>query len=109
MYRSSVDGYWHTTTDENIALQEATGYPVGELQNIEQMGDSECIENGELRALFIPSPEEDDEPEEAVTAVRNARSLLVDFETESTEIRHGSIEHTIHELENAKRALPDEY
>lgn len=40
--------------------------------------------------------------------VANARSLLSDFEEESTEIQDGSLKHAIDELQNARRGL-DEY
>lgn len=46
---------------------------------------------------------------EAEAAVQNARSFLTDFEDESLEVQHGTIEHAISELQNAKRALPDEF
>ncbi|CDK38144.1 hypothetical protein [Halorubrum sp. AJ67] len=45
---------------------------------------------------------------EAEAAVGNARAFLSDFEDESLEVQHGAIEHAISELQNAKRALPDE-
>ena len=47
--------------------------------------------------------------EQAEMAVANARSLLSDFEEVGTEIKYGSIKHAIDELENARRALPDDY
>lgn len=51
----------------------------------------------------------DHDTSEAEAAVQNARSFLADFEDESLEVQHGTIEHAISELQNAKRALPDEY
>lgn len=51
----------------------------------------------------------DGDVEQAVTAIKNARSMLSDFEEVDTEIRHGAIKHAIDELQNAQRALPDEY
>ena len=47
--------------------------------------------------------------ETAIVHVQSARSLLSDFEDVGTELRHGSIEHAIAELENARRELPDEF
>lgn len=53
LYKSSVDGFWRIIADEDMALQEATGHPVGELVEYEQMGDYEESEMGELRAIFV--------------------------------------------------------
>jgi hypothetical protein len=36
-----------------MALQEATGYPAGELQKYEAMGDHEAAECGDLLAVFV--------------------------------------------------------
>ena len=107
-YKSDVDGLWRIITDEDFALEEATGYPVGELVDQEAMGDYTESESGELRAIFVP-PANPEPAEDAVMAIRNARSLLSDFEDADTEIRHGAIKHAIAELQNARRALPDEY
>ena len=49
------------------------------------------------------------ERDDAGMAVANARSLRNEFEDESTELRYGAIKHAIAELENARRALPEEY
>lgn len=46
--------------------------------------------------------------ERADQAVANARAMLYDFEGETLEVRYGSIKHAIDELQNARRALPDE-
>jgi len=51
----------------------------------------------------------DSDAEQAVMAVRNARSMLSDFEDVDTEVRHGAIKHAIEELQNAQRALPNDY
>jgi hypothetical protein len=53
LFRSSVDGFWHLDSDEDMALQEATGYPAGELQEYEAMGDHEAAEYGDLLAVFV--------------------------------------------------------
>lgn len=53
VYRSSVDGFWYIDTDADMALQEATGYPVGELIDYERSGDYQSGEAGELRAVFV--------------------------------------------------------
>ena len=50
-----------------------------------------------------------EQSEAALNHVRAARSMISDFEDADTEIRHGSIEHAIAELENARRELPNEY
>lgn len=110
LYRSFVDGFWRVINDEDIALQEATGYPVGELVEQESMGEYDDSECGELRAIYVPSSDSDPERfEDAEMAVSNARGLLSDFEEVSVEVKHGSIEHAIAELQNARRALPDDY
>ena len=41
-------------------------------------------------------------------SVKNARSLLSDYEDVGVEVRYGAIKHAIVELKNARRALPDE-
>lgn len=46
--------------------------------------------------------------EEASQAVANARSLTSDFDEITLEEKYGAIKHAIAELENARRALPDE-
>lgn len=111
LYKSDVDGFWRIIQDEDRALEEATGYPIGELRELERMGDSEYIEYGELRAVFLPPAESKltSEQEKAVNSIQNARELLDDFEDLDTEMQHGAISHAISELENAKRALPDDY
>lgn len=53
LYRSSVDGFWYVWHDEDMALQDATGYPVGELIEYEEMGDYEDAEAGELLAIYV--------------------------------------------------------
>jgi len=47
-----VDSFWYVESDEDIALQEATGYPVGELVSYEEMGHEEA-QHGELIAVFV--------------------------------------------------------
>lgn len=51
----------------------------------------------------------DESHPDAVMAVRNARGMISDFEEISLEERHGAIKHAIEELQNARRALPDDY
>lgn len=56
LYKSSVDGFWRVESDEDMALQEATGYPVGEIQELEAFGDDDVCpegEYGELLAVFV--------------------------------------------------------
>lgn len=63
LYKSSVDGFWRIIKDEDHALEEATGYPVGELLEYERFdGDTDDQEAGELRAISVP-PAESNEPE----------------------------------------------
>lgn len=57
LYRSFVDGFWHIDPDEDMALQEATGHPVGELIEYEEMGDYLDSEDGELHALYVGDPQ----------------------------------------------------
>jgi 5-methylcytosine-specific restriction endonuclease McrA len=65
-------------------------------------------------------PWQDDEPvtdggqpesdiDRAERNVANARALLSDFDEVSLEVKHGSIDHAIEELQNARRALPDDF
>lgn len=61
LYRSSVDRQWYVEADEDMALQEATGYPVGELQEYEAMGDHESAEDGVLHAIYVGEPDDDNE------------------------------------------------
>lgn len=49
------------------------------------------------------------EKSEADRYVAAARSMLNGFEDESVEVKHGAVKHAIDELENARRALPDDY
>lgn len=46
---------------------------------------------------------------DAESAVANARAMIADFEDISVEEKHGAIKHAIAELENARRALPEDY
>lgn len=46
---------------------------------------------------------------EAEQYVENAVALLDGFEDEDTEIKVGSVLHAIEELQNARRALPDDF
>lgn len=62
------DGFWLIYPDGDMALQAATGYPVGELIDYEEMGDYEDAERGELRALFV-GEDRSDEPDYGVSAV----------------------------------------
>ena len=54
LYRSFVDGFWRVESDEDMALQEASGYPVGEIQELENFGE-DCREGeyGDLIAVFV--------------------------------------------------------
>lgn len=71
MYRSTVDGFWHIDNDADIALQEATGYPVGELVEYEELGDYESGETGELRAVFVGEHYEEKKPACPTCGVRD--------------------------------------
>lgn len=42
-------------------------------------------------------------------SVANARAMISDFEDITVEEQYGAIKHAIAELENARRALPDNY
>jgi len=54
LYRSFVDGFWRVTSGEDMALQEATGYPVGEIQELEAYDeDDRAGESGDLIAVYI--------------------------------------------------------
>jgi hypothetical protein len=53
LYQSTIDGFWHITVDEDIAIQEATGYPPWELR--EDMKGSHLQEKGTLIAIYIDS------------------------------------------------------
>jgi hypothetical protein len=46
---------------------------------------------------------------DADAAVANARAMISDFEDITVEEKHGAIKHAIAELENARRALPENY
>jgi hypothetical protein len=85
LYKSAVDGFWRVIKDEDIALQEATNYPVGELVDQEQRGNYEESESGELRAIYVPPANQDSNKQPGaeqfqidlipVGAVRDTRSL----------------------------------
>lgn len=47
--------------------------------------------------------------EGATSSVRIARSYLAEFEDATIEEKHGLIKHSIEELRNARRDLPDDY
>lgn len=55
LYRSDNDGFWYVDRCEDLALEGATGYPVGELRD--QEGDEwDANEHGELIALYVGEP-----------------------------------------------------
>lgn len=58
LYKSDIDSSWSIVKDADMALQEATGYPVGELIDHEKRGDYTESESGELRAIFVPPADE---------------------------------------------------
>lgn len=76
LYRSSVDGFWHIDTDEDMAMQEATGYPVGELAEHEEMGDYDDAEYGELHALYVGDSHEDGITQERPHQITSSGQLL---------------------------------
>lgn len=51
----------------------------------------------------------DDGQERAQNHVSSGRAMLRDFEDGTVEEQYGQIKHAIEELENARRALPDDY
>ena len=53
LYKSRVTGFWGVTDDQDMAVQEATGYPVGELQEDEALGDGTGGEVGHIIALYV--------------------------------------------------------
>lgn len=53
IFKSAADGFWAITSDPDIAQQDATGYPLGEIVEYEDYGDYETGEYGELRALEV--------------------------------------------------------
>lgn len=59
LYRSANDGFWRVVSDADMALQEATGYPVGEIQELEAFSDEDVYtegEYGEIIAIFVDDP-----------------------------------------------------
>lgn len=59
LFRSANDGFWHVDNDPDIAQQEATGYPVGELVEHEERGEYEDSESGELLAIYVGEEREE--------------------------------------------------
>jgi len=74
LYQSDVDGFWRVIKDEDFALQEATGYPIGELVEHEERGDYEDSESGELRAIYLP-PAENSGSDDTVECAGCGRSI----------------------------------
>lgn len=63
LFRSTFDDSWRIINDADFALQEATGYPISELIELEETGDYEASEEGELRAIYVPPAQtNDDDP-----------------------------------------------
>lgn len=53
LYRCNSSGAWYVEPNEDMAIQEATGYPVGELVEYQEMGDYESGEWGEIIAVYV--------------------------------------------------------
>lgn len=57
-YESAVDGLWYVTADADVALQEATGYPVGELVEYEADGWTDPQEHGKILSMIVGGRDE---------------------------------------------------
>jgi len=96
LYKSSVDGKWRIIKDEDHALQEATGCPVEELCEYEQVGDYESSERGELRAIFVPPTEPDtDSMTDSVSESKEQSELL-------TKDKNGTTGEVVEKIKNSR-------
>lgn len=60
-YLNENQYFWFVCSDADMAQQEATGYPVGEIAELEKMGDWDEGERGELVAIYVGDDGGDDD------------------------------------------------
>lgn len=91
LYRSAVDGFWYIDSDEDLALQEATQKPVGELVDQGNSGNWQESEYGDVHALFV-GDSNGDEQEQLIAGTtidlhenKDSGGLVITLDRGSTE------------------------